>query len=231
MNKPLCQFGPGGDYSKPYPAGAQALPETQKGHNPKGWAKLAEDLGLELPLVSVGPAGVQWQKKKALHLKGVVGSLLEVLRRVRPDDGEAADEKLVASQIAMADEALARLNITESQVLQTASAPLRDVAMSETTAASTRVTADGDFALSQASRKAQKENVNAAYTSNTEKIGNTQVYSRLSDGARLFPDNAGDRRPFEPNKGNRIRTRRSTGKKRLALAGREAQRSLFASLQ
>ena len=231
MNNPLCQFGPGGEYKKVYPATAKALPEMEKAKNPRGWAKLAEDLGLELPLVSTGPAGIQWRRKNASHLKSVVGSLLEVLRKVRPEDGEAADEKLVESQIAVADEALARLTMTEIQVLKTASAPLRDVAMPATVAASARVSADGNFALSQAPQTARKENADEANNSDTAEVGNTPVYSGLSSGERLFPDDAGDRRPFESNKGNRLRARRRTGKKRPALTGGKAQGSLFAGLQ
>ena len=232
MDKPLCQFGPGGDFSTVYPAGAaKPLSETKKAQNPRGWAKLAQDLGFELPLVSVGPAGLMWQKKKASHLKGVVGSLLEVLRRVRPEDGVAADEKLLASQIALADEALARLTMKDSQVLQAASAELSDVAMPAAETASARVSADGDFALSQASRPDQKEKTNEAYASDTEEAGDSEIYSGFSRGEWLFPDNAGDRRPFESNKSDSLRTRRRTGTKRSASAGRKAQRSLFAGIQ
>lgn len=274
MDNPLCQFGPGGEYRKVYPASAKPLSEPEATLSSKGFAKLAKDLGLELPLVSIGPAGIhwqksaeilgkqrsaeisgkqksagisgqqklaeilaeiQWQKKKASHLKSVVGSLLEVLRKVRPGDGEVADEKLVASQIAAADKALAKLTMKESQVPQAASAPIAAPATPARVVSSGRVSAKGDFVVSpeaQTNDRAQKqENGYAASNSHTETIGNTSVYSGFQNGAWLFPDNAGDWRPLGSNKGNRLRTRRRTGKKKLVVAGSQAQGSLFASLR
>ncbi len=262
MAKPLCQFGPGGEYRKAYPAGAKFLPESELelleqkiAANPAGLARLAEDLGLEPPLVSIGPAGIQWQSKasqlkrstvapgcgrsKASQIKGVLGSVLDVLRVVKHTNSQAADAKLVASQVALADKTLARMAVLarrrERQVLQAGSADLAQVAMpASKTETPGRVAAGGDYAVSTESAQAEattnEQENKYVDTNDAEKNGNPPVYSGFSQNQWLFPDDAGDRRPLEPNKGNGVRTRRRPGKKRLIAAGSQAQRSLFASL-
>jgi len=270
MAKPLCQFGPGGEYRKAYPAGAKPLPEPELleleqkiAANPAGLARLAEDLGLEPPLVSIGPAGIQWQSKasqlkrstvapgcgrskaapgceasRASQIKGVLGSVLDVLRVVKHTNSQAVDAKLVASQIALADKALAKSAAAdrrrEQQVLQAGSAELAQVARpASKTETPGRVAAGGDYAVSTEAAQAEAANEQEnkyVDTNDAEKNGNPPVYSGFSQNQWLFPDDAGDRRPLEPNKGNGVRTRRRPGKKRLIAAGSQAQRSLFASL-
>jgi hypothetical protein len=230
-NPPLCQFGPGGDYRYTWPASAKPVAEDAR---PTGLAKLAMDLGLEPELVSLGPAGIQWQTSyKATHLKKVVRSLLEVLRKVRVGSDPQADEKLVASQIAAADAALEKLAPANPQVLAEASAPLAEVArgplvgMGAKGATIETMETAAVVTNKNASPQLQENRYEDGYTE-TERY--SAVHSGLSFDQRLFPDDAGDRRPLAADQGHRLRARRGTRKKRAAHAGRQAQGSLFAGV-
>jgi hypothetical protein len=133
-NPPLCQFGPGGDYVRPWPKESRVL---HKAHTPAELARIearaldriAQDLGLEAPLVSTGPSGIQWpdlpravEDKQDRQARGVVRSVLDVLRAVHKDanDAEQADAKLVAEQIARADQALDALCEMEAELAEVA---------------------------------------------------------------------------------------------------------------
>jgi hypothetical protein len=236
-NPPLCKFGPGGDFISTWPD-ATETPETQTTEDradveERAWSRLMADLGLEAPLVSADPAGITFQHR-AKRLKSTVRSLLEVLRRVRADAvGDQADQRLVDSQIALADVALEALptdappaRSARQTVLAAASARLDDVAM--TADGNARVRSDAPYAVAKASQA--KENTNDATDSDTETTGYSAVHPRLPRREWLFPDHAGDRRPSESDQGHRVRTRRSPRKKGTAPARRETQSPLFAGL-
>jgi hypothetical protein len=236
-NPPLCKFGPGGDFVSQWPDKQQPMTTEQRADVEKrAWSRIMADLGLEAPLVSADPAGITFQHK-AGKLKHTVGSLLEVLRRVRGDaPGQQSDQHLVASQIAAADAALARMpqNATPAEqalkvreaILAAASAKLDEVAM--TSENEPRVAADTAFAVAK-TRKA-KENTNDATDRHTQTTGYSEVHPGLPDREWLFPDHAGDRRPSQPDKGHGVRTRRSTRKKATPATRRQAQSPLFAGL-
>jgi len=246
--KPLCQFGPGGDFRKAYPSDAElpALGKSKDQISPRMLAKLAEDLGLEPGLVCTGHYGVQWQQK-SVYLKGVVKSILEVLREIRP--GAKSDEDLVAEHIARADRAVAMLQAqpvesqsterkkktavarpavavaANTQVLCEAQADA-EVAMSSADAC--RITAGSNYTVAKHQKVKIQENRNA--DSNTQAAGNPSIYQGLSEESRLFPNNAGDWGPSESYQGYSLRARRRVGKKRRVVTRRKAQGSLFGSI-
>ena len=233
-NPPICQFGPGGDYRRVWPKSGELgekiphdvdLEERKR----KGFSRLAKDLGLEPDLVSLGNTGLTWRKKtETSQVKSVVKSVLDVLRRISP--AAVSNEELVSSQIAAADAGLAELPEYESGccILAQASVPVGQVAMVKRTP--DRIESDApDSQLKIARQTAnQQENENAAC--NTETTRDIATDTKLSDATRLFPDDAGDWEQPGLNKGNRIRTRRSTRKKRSVVTGRQAQRSLFTAV-
>ncbi len=245
--KPLCQFGPGGDFRKAYPSDAE-LPTLEKREqiSPRMLAKLADDLGLEPALVCTGYYGVKWQQK-SIYLKGVVKSILEVLHEIRP--GAKSDEELVAEHIARAEQAIAMLqaNPVESQsscshgkkatavaassaaknpqILCEAQADA-EVAMSSVDAC--RITAGSNYTVAKHQKVKTQENTNA--DSNTTATGNSSIYKGLSEESRLFPNNAGDWGSSESYQGYSLRTRRRVGKKRRTVTRRKTQGSLFGSL-
>lgn len=246
--KPLCQFGPGGDFRRAYPSDAElpALEKSKEQISPRMLVKLAEDLGLEPALVCTGYYGVQWQQK-SVHLKGVVKSILEVLREVKP--GVRNDEELVAEHIARANRAVEMLQARpvsqqaataakkatpaakpaavakQQQILCEAKA---DAEVAMTSADACRVTAKSVYTVARQHKAKIQENRNA--DSNTEATGDSTVYPGLSEDSRLFPNNAGDWGPSESYQGYSLRTRRRVGKKRRVVAGRKTQGSLFGSI-
>ena len=239
-NPPLCQFGPGGDYRQVWPKSGKPgefgefsgkIPNDVDLEDRKrqGFSRLAKDLGLEPALVSLGSAGLTWQKKtQTSQVKGVVKSVLDVLRSISP--AAMSNEQLVASQIAAADAGLVELPAQQSGscVLAQASVPVGQVAMVRRTP--DRIESDAPVSDLKTARQSanQRENENA--TCNTETTRDIATDTKLSDAARLFPDDAGDWGSLGLNKGNRIRTRRGTRKKRTAVTGPQAQRSLFTAV-
>jgi len=242
-NPPLCQFGPGGDYRQVYPKPGESgelgefgglcekiphdvdLEERKR----KGFSRLAKDLGLEPALVSLGSAGLTWQKKTVTsQAKGVVKSVLDVLRSISP--AAMSNEELVSSQIAAANTGLAKLpdRKSGSYVLAQASVPVSQVAMVKRT--SDRIESDAPGLSLEIARQSANQQEKENATCNTETTRNIATDTKLSDAARLFPDDAGDWGSLGLNKGNRIRTRRGTRKKRSAATGPQAQRSLFATV-
>jgi hypothetical protein len=206
-------------------------------------AKLAEDLGLEPELVCSGQYGVRWQRK-SVYLKGVVKSILEVLREIRP--GTRSDAELVAEHIARANRAVAMLQaqpvsqqtaaqkktaaakpaaVAKQQILCEAKADA-EVAMPSSDAC--RITAGSVYTVARHHKTKIQENRNA--DSNTEATGDSSIYPGLSEESRLFPNNAGDRGSLESYQGYSLRTRRRVGKKRRVVARRKAQGSLFGSI-
>jgi hypothetical protein len=236
-NPPLCQFGPGGDYRQVWPKSSESGELGEKiphgadleDRKSKGFSRLAKDLGLEPALVSLGSAGLTWQKKtQTSQVKGVVKSVLDVLRSISPT--AMSNEELVSSQIAAADTGLMELQGRRSGscVLAQASVPVGQVAMVKRT--SERIESDAsDLGLKTASQSTnQQENKNA--TCNTETTRDIATDTTISAATQLFPDDAGDWGSLGLNKGNRIRTRRGTRKKRAAVTGRQTQRSLFTAV-
>ena len=52
---PLCQFGPGGDFVRTWPAGCRPLPAVSESpSSPRAAASMDESV----PLVALGPAGI-----------------------------------------------------------------------------------------------------------------------------------------------------------------------------
>ncbi len=238
-NPPLCQFGPGGDYRQAWPKSGKLGEFCEKiprdvdlqEQKRKGFLRLAKDLGLEPPLVSLGSAGLTWCKKtQTSKIKGVVKSVLDVLRSISPT--AMSSEEFVSSQIAAADTGLAKLQDCRSGscVLEQASVPVEQIALVRRTP--DRIESDApvlDLKSKAASQNTNhQENENA--TCNTETTRDIATDTTISDATRLFPDDAGDWGSHGLNKGNRIRTRRCTRKKRSAVTGRQAQRSLFATV-
>jgi hypothetical protein len=182
-------------------------------------ARLAEDLGLERLLMLTDPEEAR-RDHRTTRLKSMVGSMLEVLREVRVGADTEGDEKLVASWIRSADEALNRFPEGEGRVLARASAPLVDLAAANRDVA-------GGVSYHLIRKQNQKENEHA--NRNTETVGDSSAHSQLPSDQRLFPDDAGDWGPPAIDQGHRLRTRRSPRKKRVAAAGPQAQGSLFTS--
>lgn len=236
-NRPVCQFGPGGDFRTVIPKGADMIEAAAKKElSPKMMAKLAADLGYEVPLVATGPGAIKWQKKPK-QLKRAVRSLLEVLHEVRPE--VKPDHKLVAEHIRSAEAALEMLQakpvemqatapaaIETPKIVTQASADIEQVAMKSDTPC--RVLADRSYTVANKSEQTQTtswENQNVH--SNTQAATDSKVHKRLSPDTRLFPDDAGDWGSPEAYKGYSLRTHRRTGKKRRAVARGKAQGSLF----
>jgi hypothetical protein len=226
---PLCQTGPGGDFKSVFPESAIPVSDDKV---PRGMAKLSRDLGLDVPLVSNGPEGIEWSRE-GLELKGIIARMMKVMRRIHIGDrnAELADRILVSEQISAADEALKLLQAkpvekkkATGEILEKASTDAGAVALN--VRGSNRITADDVYAAGTESVKVEKENEKC----DSETDGDTPVYSQVHEGSWLFPDDAGDWRPPRAEQGNRVRTRRRTRKKRPSQPGSKAQGSLFTGL-
>ena len=220
---PLCQFGPGGDY-------VYAWPESEKPYIATSGEVMGESVALEAvmlalspPLVSLGPGGIQWTEVP----RGCEEA--RAPRTLRPAAG-AFDRAL--GVLGRALDALGRLLIgsgrTHGQVLAAGSVPIEDVAMSGRQQA--KVLTGKPFTLVAVKTSQENANDNCTFAKrdgNAETTGDTEVHSRLSYPQRLFPDDAGDWGSPGPDKSDRVRARRSPGKKRTAASRRKAQGSLF----
>ncbi|MCY2929965.1 MAG: hypothetical protein NTV86_10805 [Planctomycetota bacterium] len=207
-NQPLCQFGPGGDFVRTWPAGSAPL--AVGGETPPTShraVKAATDLGLQAPLVHLGPGPVQWQLAPADHTAGceslsaVIRTLLKTVayaRRRAPlaPSGEAvlASGSAAAATLAMPD-------------------PCPPV-----------LARSGQYALTGQTPPLENDYGNR----DAQAAGDPAFHSRLSGPQRLFPDLAGDRRSVALDQGYRLRARRSPRKKAGAGSRPEKQGPLFA---
>ena len=202
--------------------------------NDAGLDKIAADLGVMPPLVCTDPAGLQFKRKKT-QLKGFVKKLLNALNNVKIN---VSDYQLVDSHIQAANDKLADIEhkqakshesptpkiatVQQAEILNQASASLNSVAISNNTPA--KLTTSERYTLAKTPQEIKNANSDASSTRYSK------VHSRLSDSQWLFPDYAGDRKSPQANKGNSVRARRSSRKKRLDTQGRKAQGSLFAGI-
>jgi hypothetical protein len=221
---PLCQFGPGGDYAYAWPESEKPYVVSSGEMIGESVALEADTLGLVPPLVSLGPGGLQWIERPGGRED--VG----IAQADRLDSAAAAERP--SSVLARALGALGRMLIGsapgDSGVLAAGSAPIEDVAMSGRQQA--KVLSEKPFTLVAVNTSQENANDNCTFAKqdgNAETTGDTEVHSRLSYPQRLFPDDAGDWGSPGPDKSDRVRARRSPGKKRSAASRRKAQGSLF----
>ncbi|MHC4986638.1 MAG: hypothetical protein ACYTFO_10850, partial [Planctomycetota bacterium] len=59
-NPPICQFGPGGEFVRPWPPSATPLSRPADQATEYEVSSLQVPAGAEAPLVSYGPEGIQW---------------------------------------------------------------------------------------------------------------------------------------------------------------------------
>jgi len=225
---PLCQFGPGGEYSRSWPESEKPYVSSCDPAPGDLIASQAERMGLQAPLVSVGPQPIQWTRR-SLAERGArdagVGS--------EHDAARSAELRESAGLLSRALGALGRMlignGLEPDKVLAAGSPPIEQVAMSA--AHETRIHSDEPFTVVAVDASQENANDNCKpekQNGYAETTGNTEIHQRLSYPQRLFPDDAGDRGLLASNKSHRVRTRSRSGKKRSAAARRKAQGSLFA---
>ena len=74
-NPPLCQFGPGGDYARPWPGDCEPVPADLL---PADVAVEARKLGIEPELLSLGRDGIRWRKAPSR----VAGAVRTIVRAI-----------------------------------------------------------------------------------------------------------------------------------------------------
>ena len=235
-NPPICQFGPGGEFVRPWPPSAQPI-QPAADVEATG-AELAQDAarqGLETPLVSVGPAGIDWQDQPitglaADALAAAAGSIIRLLERSAEAHGSTplSDEtrdraiRRLAEDLAAAEEPVA--GVVKQRTMRA-----DDVAMPAP--APGRVLADAGYVLAAETDKESRDakEINLVHP-HAEADGSPASDSSVSATPRLFPDDAGDWGPVGLDQSDRVRTRRRPRKKRAGASRCETHGSLFAGL-
>ena len=222
---PLCQFGPGGDYTYTWPESERAYVTASGEVMGEPAASEAARLGLEPPLVSIGPGALRWAEGPLGRQSDRGG-----LAFFRSDAVIEPDR--LSSVLGRALGALGRMlignGLPRQQVLAGGSAPIEEVAMSGRQQA--KVLSEKPFTVVALNTSQENANDNCTFEKpdgNAATTGNTEVHTRFSYSLRLFPDDAGNWGSLGFDQSNRVRTRSRSGKKRSAASGRKAQGSLF----
>lgn len=211
-NIPLCQFGPGGDYVTVWPDDSEPL--AQENLQPT-IADVAREMGMEPPLVSVGPEGIQWHKRGIR----VIEALKTLLSR---KSSRMAPVRLVERQAAPAVPRTVAERSAAPAIILERSAAMQNLAMP---AEQGTHLAAGQGLVFVSGVKETEHAYNYAETD-----GDSSLHTGFSEPSGLFAVNAGDRGSFESHKGHGLRARRSTRKKGSSASRDQTQRSLFASI-
>src|ERR1035437_9023444 len=71
VNVPVCLFGPGGDFVNIWPESCEPMVVAPT-RSEVSVLDLAKRLGLQAPLVSVGPSGIAWERIPSESLERVI---------------------------------------------------------------------------------------------------------------------------------------------------------------
>jgi hypothetical protein len=207
---PLCQFGPGGDYTAPWPPAAEPIGPQAHDEIVHAQAKATE-------------ADALYQADEVdSDMLIAARTILAVLRGTAEAHGTAAMDRNRAERAA--------LNLAMDLAMTDADAEIDDVL--ECSSALAVEIAAGDVQAGPLGNPWQhtKETHHERTESYTEAVADSEADSSRTFDEWLFPDDAGDRGRTGTDEGHRVRARRRPAKKRSADTGREAHGPLFTGL-
>ena len=215
-NPPLCQFGPGGDFVRPWPGSAKSVEQV-----------------LAVRAAAERAAAGRTQSRKdddPGELTAAARLVIRVLTRSAEYHGSKPLTPQAEHQAAMRLAAdLAAVDQTDPGVIRSGSAKVCDVAMPAGDPG--RVTAGGAYAVVAENNEENIYGQDGPVNGDAETVGDTSADSGLSQSAWLFPDDAGARGPVGIDEGDGVRARRRVRKKRPARAWGQAQGALFTGIE
>jgi len=233
-DQPICQFGPGGEFVRPWPPSASPLRPAQPAQaDGKQLQQQAAQDGLEAPVVSLGPDGIQWQAKDVdvtAKIEHPVASAARYLVRLLEGSAEAHGSTPLTPErrdraIRRLAEDIAAADAPTTEVVRERTMSAKDVAV--TTPAGGRIDSDTGFMLAVEGKETHYARQIERAEPHAQADGDLEADSELPTTSWLFPDHAGDWGSARADKGHRVRARRRPRRKRAAEQGSQAQGSLF----